>query len=287
MSIDLKNVDYVYDSGEPFEYFALRGISLHIDEGAFVGIVGRTGSGKSTLVEHLNGLLFPTHGDVVVDDEIVSNDRKVLAKVRRRVGIVFQYPEDQFFAETIFEEVAFGCRNYGFGKEQVDDSVHRAMKTVGLDPDRFLSLSPFQLSGGEQRRVAIASIIAMGQKYIVLDEPTAGLDSGSKLAVLAELESLRQTTHVTVILVSHNMDEVAEFCKQVIVLDDGAVAFQGPTDTFFTDAALVDRTGLELPESYRLARALKACGSILTLNEASTERMLESLKLSVSDLGGT
>ncbi|MCX6097840.1 MAG: ATP-binding cassette domain-containing protein, partial [Caldiserica bacterium] len=286
MSIDLKNVDHVYDRGEPFEYFALRGISLHIDEGAFVGIVGRTGSGKSTLVEHLNGLLFSARGDVIVDDEVVSNDRKVLAKVRRRVGIVFQYPEDQFFAETIFEEVAFGCRNYGFSKEQVDESVHRAMKTVGLDPERFLSLSPFQLSGGEQRRVAIASIIAMGQKYIVLDEPTAGLDSGSKLAVLAELESLRQTTHVTVILVSHNMDEVAEFCKQVIVLDNGTVAFQGSTDTFFSNAALVDRTGLELPESYRLARALKACGSILTVNEASTERMLESLKLSVSDLGG-
>jgi len=286
MSIDLKNVDYVYDSGEPFEYFALRGISLHIDEGAFVGIVGRTGSGKSTLVEHLNGLLFPTRGDVIVDDEIVSNDRKVLAKVRRRVGIVFQYPEDQFFAETIFEEVAFGCRNYGFSKEQVDESVYRAMKTVGLDPGHFLSLSPFQLSGGEQRRVAIASIIAMGQKYIVLDEPTAGLDSGSKLAVLAELESLRQATHVTVILVSHNMDEVAEFCKQVIVLDDGAVAFQGPTDTFFSDVTLVERTGLELPESYRLSRALKACGSLLTVNQASTERMLESLKLSVSDLGG-
>jgi len=286
MSIELKNVDYVYDSGEPFEYFALRGISLHIDDGAFVGIVGRTGSGKSTLVEHLNGLLFSARGDVIVDDEIVSNERTVLAKVRRRVGIVFQYPEDQFFAETIFEEVAFGCRNYGFSKEQVDESVHKAMSTVGLDPERFLSLSPFQLSGGEQRRVAIASVIAMGQKYIVLDEPTAGLDSGSKLTVLAELESLRQTANVTVILVSHNMDEVAEFCKEVVVLDGGRVAFQGSTDAFFRDADLVDRTGLELPESYRLARALKECGSPLTVNECSTGRMLDSLRLCVSDLGG-
>jgi len=199
---------------------------------------------------------------------------------------VFQYPEDQFFAETIFEEIAFGCRNYGFSKEQVDESVHKAMSIVGLDPERFLPLSPFQLSGGEQRRVAIASVIAMGQKYIVLDEPTAGLDSGSKLAVLAELESLRQTANVTVILVSHNMNEVAEFCKQVIVLDEGTVAFQGSTDAFFRDADLVDRTGLELPESYRLARALKDCGSTLTVNECSTGRMLDSLRLCVSDQGG-
>ena len=286
MSIELKNVDYVYDSGEPFECVALRGISLHIDDGAFVGIVGRTGSGKSTLVEHLNGLLFSARGEVIVDDEIVSKERTVLAKVRRKVGIVFQYPEDQFFAETIFEEVAFGCRNYGFSKEQVDESVHKAMSTVGLDSERFLSLSPFQLSGGEQRRVAIASVIAMGQKYIILDEPTAGLDSGSKLAVLTELESLRQTANVTVILVSHNMDEVAEFCKQVVVLDRGTVAFQGSTDAFFRDADLVDRTGLELPESYRVARALKECGSTLTVNECSTGRMLDSLRLYVSHLGG-
>jgi energy-coupling factor transport system ATP-binding protein len=286
MPIELKYVDYVYDSGEPFEYFALRGISLHIDDGAFVGVVGRTGSGKSTLVEHLNGLLFSTRGDVIVDGDVVCNQRAVLAKVRRSVGIVFQYPEDQFFAETIFEEVAFGCRNYGFSKEQVDRSVRKAMKTVGLDPERFLPLSPFQLSGGEQRRVAIASVVAMGQKYIVLDEPTAGLDSGSKLTVLSELESLRQNANITVILVSHNMDEVAEFCKQVIVLDGGTVAFQGPTEAFFRDAELVERTGLELPESYRLARALQDCGSTLTVDECSSGRMLDSLRLCTSDSGG-
>jgi len=286
MSIELKNVDYIYDSGEPFEYFALRGISLHIDDGSFVGVVGRTGSGKSTLVEHLNGLLFSTRGDVIVDGDVVRNDRAMLARIRRRVGIVFQYPEDQFFAETIFEEVAFGCHNYGFSKEQVDESVRKAMSTVGLDPERFLPLSPFQLSGGEQRRVAIASVVAMGQKYIVLDEPTAGLDSGSKLAVLTELESLRQTANVTVILVSHNMDEVAEFCEEVVVLDEGTVAFQGSTDAFFRDAELVDRTGLELPESYRIARALKDCGSTLAVNEGSTDRMLDSLRLCISDPRG-
>jgi energy-coupling factor transport system ATP-binding protein len=285
MSIELRNVNYVYDSGEPFEFFALQGISLRIEDGAFVGIVGRTGSGKSTLVEHLNGLLFPAQGEVVVDGTIVRNDRVVLAAVRRRVGIVFQYPEDQFFAETVFEEVAFGCRNYGFSKERVKESVRKAMQTVGLDPEHFMPLSPFQLSGGEQRRVAIASIVAMGQKYVVLDEPTAGLDSSSKLAILTELESLRQTANVTVILVSHNMDEVAEFCKQVIVLNEGTVAFQGSTDAFFRDAALVSQTGLELPESYRLARALKACGSDLSVNECSTGRTLDSLRMCISEQG--
>lgn len=285
MSIELRNVDYVYDSGEPFEFFALQGINVRIDDGAFVGIVGRTGSGKSTLVEHLNGLLFPTRGEVVVDGTAVRNDRAILATVRRKVGIVFQYPEDQFFAETVQEEVAFGCHNYGFSKEQVDESVRRAMQTVGLEPDRFMPLSPFQLSGGEQRRVAIASIVAMGQKYVVLDEPTAGLDSRSKLAILTELESLRQSANVTVILVSHNMDEVAEFCKQVIVLNEGTVAFQGSTDAFFRDADLVSRTGLELPESYRLARTLHECGSDLSVNECSTGRMLDSLRLCISEQG--
>ena len=285
MPIELKNVDYVYDSGEPFEYFALRGIDVRIDEGSFVGIVGRTGSGKSTLVEHLNGLLFSSRGEVLVDGQALSRDRKVLSSVRRKVGIVFQYPEDQFFAETIFDEVAFGCRNYGFSKEQIDASVQKAMTIVGLDPGRFLSLSPFQLSGGEQRRVAIASVIAMGQKYIVLDEPTAGLDSRSKLTVLGELESLRQSSNVTVILVSHNMDEVAEFCERVIVLDEGSVAFQGSTDEFFRNADLVNRTGLELPQSYRLARALKDGGCSLPLDESSSGRFLDSLHSWLSDSG--
>jgi len=285
MPIELKNVDYVYDSGEPFEYFALRGIDVRIDEGSFVGIVGRTGSGKSTLVEHLNGLLFSSRGEVLVDGQALSRDRKVLSSVRRKVGIVFQYPEDQFFAETIFDEVAFGCRNYGFSKEQIDASVQKAMTIVGLDPGRFLPLSPFQLSGGEQRRVAIASVIAMGQKYIVLDEPTAGLDSRSKLTVLGELESLRQSSNVTVILVSHNMDEVAEFCERVIVLYEGSVAFQGSTDEFFRNADLVNRTGLELPQSYRLARALKDGGCSLPLDESSSGRFLDSLYGWLSDSG--
>lgn len=285
MSIELKNVDYTYDSGEAFEYFALRHISLLIQEGTFVGIVGRTGSGKSTLVDHLNGLLFPSSGDVFVDGVTVRNDRAVLASVRRKVGIVFQYPEDQFFAETVYDEVAFGCRNYGFSKIQVEESVRSAMGSVGLDPDHFLPLSPFQLSGGEQRRVAIASIIAMGQKYIVLDEPTAGLDSSSKLTVLTELEVLRQARNITVILVSHNMDEVAEFCQQVIVLREGAVAFQGLTDVFFKDAELVQATGLEVPESYQLAKALQQHSSALTVDERSSSRLLESLKSRIADLG--
>lgn len=285
MSIELKNVDYVYDSGEPFEFFALRGINLHIGDGAFVGIVGRTGSGKSTLVEHLNGLLFASHGEVSVDGEVVSNNRAILARIRRKVGIVFQYPEDQFFAETILEEVAFGCRNFGFTEDQTLESVHKAMAIVGLDADRFLPLSPFQLSGGEQRRVAIASVIAMGQKYLVLDEPTAGLDSRSKLAVLAELQSLRQNAGVTIILVSHNMDEVAEFCSQVVVLDKGSVAFDGLSTVFFQDASLVAQTGLELPESYRLAQSLRQCGSPLMVNESSTDRLLESLQATVAGKG--
>jgi energy-coupling factor transport system ATP-binding protein len=285
MPIELRNVNYVYDSGESFEFFALQDISLQIEDGTFVGIVGRTGSGKSTLIEHLNGLLFPTQGSVVIDGMEVCNKRAALAAARRKVGIVFQYPEDQFFAETVFEEVAFGCRNYGFSKEQVEEGVRRAMGTVGLDPEHFLPLSPFQLSGGEQRRIAIASIVAMGQKYIVLDEPTAGLDSSSKLAILTELESLRQSSSVTVILVSHNMDEVAEFCKQIIVLDEGTVAFEGSTDTFFRNAELVSRTGLELPESYRLASALRERGSELAVNECSTERTLDSLRVCISRQG--
>lgn len=285
MSIELKDVSYVYDSGEPFEFFALQGLTVRIEEGSFVGIVGRTGSGKSTLAEHLNGLLLPSSGEVSVDGIVARNDRAILAAIRRKVGIVFQYPEDQFFAETIYDEVAFGCRNSGFSKEQVDASVHRAMETVGLDPDRFLSLSPFQLSGGEQRRVAIASIVSMGQKYIILDEPTAGLDSGSKVAILTELESLRRCSGITIILVSHNMDEVAEFCTQIVVLNEGMVAFQGPTEDFFGNRSLVSDTGLELPESYRLAAAIGACSERFQVDEHSSNRMLDSLKAQIASRG--
>ncbi len=285
MSIELKDVDYIYDSGEPFEYFALRGINVAIQEGTFVGIVGRTGSGKSTLITHLNGLLFPSSGDVFVDGERVCNNRSVLASTRRKVGIVFQYPEDQFFAETVYDEIAFGCRNYGFSKAQIEESVHAAMNSVGLDPARFMALSPFQLSGGEQRRVAIASIIAMGQKYIVLDEPTAGLDSSSKLTVLTELEALRQNRNVTIILVSHNMNEVAEFCQQVIVLHEGTVAFQGQTDMFFRNAELVQKVGLEVPESYQIVEALKRHGNQWAINERSGRRLLDSLRSSIAEPG--
>ncbi|MDO9100455.1 MAG: ATP-binding cassette domain-containing protein [Caldisericota bacterium] len=285
MPIVLTDVDYIYDSGEPIEFFALHGITLEIPDGEFVGIVGRTGSGKSTLVQHMNGLLLPSRGQVRVDDVAVINKRDVLAAVRRKIGIVFQYPEDQFFAETVYDEVAFGCRNYGFSKERVDSSVRSALSVVGMDDERFLLQSPFQLSGGEQRRVAIASVIAMEQKFVILDEPTAGLDSISKLSVLSELESLRQSRKVTVVLVSHNMDEVAEFCTSVIVLDKGSVVFSGSTDDFFGNPSLVSDAGLDLPESYRLAGALAGCGSLLHVERGSSSAVLESLRRTVSKLG--
>ncbi len=255
MSIDLKNVDYVYDSGEPFEYFALRGISLRIDDGAFVGIVGRTGSGKSTLVEHLNGLLFSARGDVIVDDEIVSNERTVLAKVRRRVGIVFQYPEDQFFAETIFEEVAFGCRNYGFSKEQVDESVHKAMSTVGLDPERFLSLSPFQLSGENSVAWPSPRSSRWVRSTLYSMNPPRGSTLAPSLAVLTELESLRQTANVTVILGVPNAGRGGRIHrKQVVAFSTGTKWRSRDRPTRF----LVTRTTCR-PERVWNFRELPSC----------------------------
>lgn len=275
MSITIKDLRYVYNEGTPLAISALAGINLEIDDGECVGIIGRTGSGKSTLVQHLNGLLLPTSGSVLIDGVDLANKKSDRKKVRQKVGLVFQYPEYQLFEETVFDDIAFGPRNIGCREEEISRRVQDAMGIVNLDYAQFKSRSPFELSGGQMRRVAIAGIIAMRPKVLVLDEPTAGLDPRSRRELLSEITSMRRELGVTVILVSHSMEEVAKVVERVIVMEGGEIALAGRVRDVFEQAELLKGLGLGIPQVTELMLRLRQRGAevpagILTVEEANT-----------------
>ena len=236
MSIRLENVSHVYGRKTPNEHLALKNINLEIKEGEFVGIIGHTGSGKSTLVQLLNGLLQPTDGTVYVDGTDLSCKSKEAVAARRRVGMVFQYPEYQLFEETVADDIAFGPKNYGLSEAEVTERVKEAMDFVGLDYETYGKRSPFRLSGGQMRRVAIAGIIAMRPHYLILDEPSAGLDPVGRREIFGQIERRYKETGITVVLVSHNMEDVAALANRLIILNHGEIAADGvPTDIFATE----------------------------------------------------
>ena len=261
MPLNLQNVTFTYMKGTPFEKTALHGISLQIEKGEFVAVIGHTGSGKSTLVQHLSGLLHPDKGSVTVDGVNLNAKNATAKKARNSVGMVFQYPEHQIFAETVYEDIAFGPRNKGLGPDEVDRAVRDAMAFVGLDFDSFAKRSPFRLSGGQMRRVAIAGVIAMEPDYLILDEPSAGLDPRSRDAVFKEVMALYKKRGIAVILVTHNMEEAARYASRLLVISGGQVILDGvPHDIFTNHKDELLAASMDVPPVYKLADCLNAHG---------------------------
>jgi energy-coupling factor transport system ATP-binding protein len=271
--IECEGVTHVYLKGTPLETVALRGVSLSIDAGEFVGLIGPTGSGKSTLIQHFNALLRPTEGTVRVGGVDLTTPRADLRAVRQQVGLVFQYPEHQLFEETVADDVAFGPRNLGLPDAEVRRRVHDALLMVGLDPEQLGPRSPFSLSGGEMRRVAIAGILAMGPQVLVLDEPTAGLDPLGKEEILERIRRLHLDHGLTVILISHDMNEIARMARRVVVLARGQVVADAPVRDVFRYSRLLSDLGLGVPTLTDLMHRLRRRGlpvreDVLTVDEA-------------------
>lgn len=279
MSIDIKNICYTYMRGTPFEKKALDDVSVSIDKSEIVAVIGHTGSGKSTLVQHLNGLLKPDAGQVAVDDVNLAGKDAAAKKARQLVGMVFQYPEHQIFAETVYEDIAFGPRNRGFQPEEVDKQVREAMAFVGLDFETFAKRSPFQLSGGQMRRVAIAGVVAMNPDYLVLDEPSAGLDPRSRNAVFKEIMALHQSRGIAIVLVTHSMEEAVKYAKRLLVINQGKILFDGnPADIFRNHQQKLVEVGMDEPQVFKLADLLRRQGMELPQGITDELTLLQMIK---------
>ena len=277
MSIVVKNLTHIYNEGMPFSSKALDNISFEIKDRDFVGLIGHTGSGKSTLIQHLNGILKPSSGDIYINDFKITDPDLNLTEIRKRVGVVFQYPEYQLFEETIEKDIAFGPSNLGLEEEEIKNRVKLSMEAVGLNYESFKDKSPFELSGGQKRRVAIAGVIAMNPEVLILDEPTAGLDPGGRDEIFELITKLHENNNMTIILSSHSMDDMAKLAKTIIVMNHGKVEFVGtPREIFNTKAMRLKEIGLDIPQTIELAIKLRENGfdirnDILTIEEAKEE----------------
>lgn len=281
MPIEIKHLDHIYMPGSPFETKALDDVTLTIGDGEFVGLIGHTGSGKSTLVQHLNGLMKPDHGSVIVDGMDVSDKNTDLREIRRRVGLVFQYPEHQLFEETVRKDVSFGPRNLGCSEQEIEERVVKACHQVGLS-DEKLDMSPFDLSGGNKRRVAIAGVLAMRPRVLVLDEPTAGLDPRGRNELLGLIRGLHEEDGNTIVMVSHSMDDISALAQRIIVMNEGRVAMDGtPREVFAHPQELVDMH-LGVPAAAQLAMELRKRGYNLPDNVYTLDEM-RSLILAMPD----
>ena len=274
--ISIRNVSYIYNEGMPFEKKALNNINLEIEAGEFIALIGHTGSGKSTLVQHLNGLNEPTSGEILYDGVNYREKGKKIATLRQKVGLVFQYPEYQLFEETVIKDIAFGAVNQGLSEEEVDLRVRRAMERVGLSYDDIGEESPFSLSGGQKRRVAIAGILAMEPEVLVLDEPTAGLDPHGSREILNEIKGIYDTTDTTIVLVSHSMEEVAQLATRMIVMDNGEVRMDDTPREIFKREKELESIGLGVPQVRSAMTMLKEKGlnveeNCITVDEALKE----------------
>lgn len=278
MSIIIENLDHIYDRGTPYETKALDNVSLEIKKGEFVGIIGHTGSGKSTLIQHMNGLIKPSGGKIIVNDFDITAEKVKMTDVRKKVGLVFQYPEYQLFEETVARDIAFGPENLGLDATTVEKRVKEAMELVGLGYETMKDKSPFELSGGQKRRVAIAGVLAMKPEVLILDEPTAGLDPKGRDEILMQIKALHQKHNNTVILVSHSMEDVAKLTDRLFVMNKGQLALSGKPSDVFKEADFLQEIGLGVPQVVRLADTLKAKGyaiekEIVTIDDAKEELM--------------
>lgn len=260
MPIQIEHLTHTYMPGSPFSAVALRDITLTIGDGELIGLLGHTGSGKTTLVQHLNGLIKPTEGTVIVDGLDLSDKSTSLLEVRRKVGLVFQYPEYQLFEETVAKDIAFGPKNLGLSEAEIDQRVRTAMAKVGLDYEEMAERSPFELSGGQMRRVAIAGVLAMQPKVLVLDEPTAGLDPAGRRSILDMIRQLHADGGLTVIMVSHSMDDISTLATRLIVMSKGQVVLTGSPREVFMQRELMASIGLGVPQAAELAYQLRQAG---------------------------
>ncbi len=272
--LEVKNLNYIYSAGTPFEHRALENVNFAVHRGEFIGIIGHTGSGKSTLMQQLNGLLKPTSGQVLLDGQDIWSDRKLTRQARFRVGLVFQYPEYQLFEETVYQDIAFGPKNMGLKPEEIDRRVREAAGFVGLT-EQQLTVSPFDLSGGQKRRVAIAGVIAMEPEVLILDEPTAGLDPVGRAEILNNIEAYRKAKNATIMMVSHSMEDVARLTDRLLVLNGSHLAMDGTPAEVFTHAQELVDMGLSIPQVTQVFLHLQQLGldvnNVYTMEQAVAE----------------
>jgi len=276
MSIEIKNLTHTYMAGTPFEMKALDNVSIKIEDGEFIALIGHTGSGKSTLIQHINGLLKPTSGQIIIDGIDITVKKVKLNGIRKKVGLVFQYSEYQLFEETIEKDIAFGPKNLGLSASEVDKRVKRAMNMVGLDYEKYRDISPFDISGGQKRRVAIAGVVAMEPKILILDEPTAGLDPKGRDEILNKIKELKKEYNMTIIIVSHSMEDVAKLADRIIVMHKGKAILDGEPKQIFKQVELLENVGLAVPQVTYLVRELREKGfdisdEIYTIDEAKKQ----------------
>ena len=276
----LKKVSYVYSEGDAFEKKALDEISLEIPDGQFIGIIGHTGSGKSTLIQHLNGLLRATSGAIYYDGENIYQEGYDKRTLRSKVGLVFQYPEHQLFEVDVFSDVCFGPKNLGLSKEEVEERAKKALTQVGLD-ESYYKKSPFELSGGQKRRVAIAGILAMHPQVLILDEPTAGLDPKGRDEILDQVALLQKERKITVILVSHSMEDVARYVDRIIVVNDGKILFDDTPKQVFQHYKELESVGLAAPQVTYVVKALKEKGWDIDTTATTVEEAKEAILLAI------
>ena len=279
MSIKIENLTHVYMPKSPFEKKELDNVNLVIEDGEFLALIGHTGSGKSTLIQHLNGLLEPTSGRILVDDIDITNKEAKLTEIRKKIGLVFQYPEYQLFEETIEKDIAFGPNNLELSSEEVSRRVKKSMEMVGLDYETYKNVSPFDLSGGQKRRVAIAGVIAMEPKVLILDEPTAGLDPQGRDDILEQIKLLHEKYKMTIVLVSHSMEDVGKLAQRIVVMNKGKVELLGKPSEVFKEVETLEKIGLAVPQVTYLMRVLRERGfdvsdEIFTV-EKGTEAILK------------
>ena len=286
MSIEVKDLNYIYNAGMPGETVALRDVSFDVQDGEILGIIGHTGSGKSTLLQHLNGLIKPVSGEIYVDGQCITDGKAKMTDVRRKVGLVFQYPEYQLFEETVAKDVAFGPKNLGMEEAEIEERVKTAIGLVGLDYEEIKDMSPFELSGGMKRRVAIAGVIAMDPKILILDEPTAGLDPSAHRDILAMVRRIHDEMGIILIFVSHNMADIAELSDKVIVMSEGGIALSGTPKEVFSQRERLEVMGLALPPAREITELIKSKAPAFRSDALTIDEAAEDIKTYMEEARG-
>lgn len=277
MVVEIKNLSHTYMPDTAFSKTAIKNINLKINQGEFIGLIGHSGSGKSTLIQHLNGLIKATEGEILVDGENIFKDKETIKSVRYKIGLVFQYPEAQLFEETVFDDIAFGPKNIGLPKEEVERRVYEAAELSGIKKE-LLKKSPFDLSGGQKRRVAIAGVVAMNPQLLILDEPTAGLDPKGRNEILKRIKDLHEKTNMTVILVSHSMEDIANNAERIVVMNKGTVFMDASKNEVFENASSLEKIGLSVPMVTKVFLELNKLGYDVPKNIYTIDKAKEAIK---------